>query len=671
MIRIIACLMIIALTLALTAAADGARSSGGISIARLGDDPTVAYAADELVRYLALVTGKDVTLHRQELCYPDDGIRVGLMASLQIKAPRVADPKWDDAIYVDVKNGRGCIAGNNPRSVLIAVYRYLREQGCRWVRPGSDGEYIPRKAILSPVMVVETPSYRHRGVCLEGAVSYEHVRDMVDWLPKNGFNAYFTQFRESYTHYNRWYAHQKNPLMESKPITVEQVRVYTEMVVHETKKRGLIYHAVGHGWTCEPLGIRGLGWMAFEGELPEDVRQYFAQLNGKRDFYYWPISTNLCYSNPKVRELVTDEIVKYAQAHPLIDLLHFWLADGDNNQCECENCQKMRPADWYVMMLNELDKKLTAKGVPTRIVFLAYVDLLWPPEKEKIRNQDRFVLMFAPINRTYSETFTAFTDEPQLPPYVRNKLQFPADVKWHVMFLKAWQKAFSGDSFDFDYHLIFDTISDPGDTALARTISTDVKGLKDIGLDGFMSCQMQRVFYPTGLPMTVMGWTLWNRDAKLNDIEADYFKAAFGQDGPACAVYLRTLSELFDPVYMRGTSQYPLPGKPVVDPQAAERLAKVADVVEAFLPVIDRNLKSRNPCRTKSWYYMKSHAQFCKLLASAYQVRATGDTSAAYARWELFKQYVREQEPVIHPVFELYTYFDQVEGRLRFVKPTQ
>ncbi|MHB9038215.1 MAG: DUF4838 domain-containing protein, partial [Armatimonadota bacterium] len=500
MIRDIICLMLLTAALSNTssAAEPSSNGNGRMSIACVGDNPTVDYAADELRRCLARVTGKKIELFRQEKCGPQDGIRVGLMASFpDIQAPKVADPKWDDAIYIDVKKGRGCVTGNNPRSVLIAVYRYLREQGCRWVRPGPDGEYIPRKAVLSPVKVVETPSYRHRGVCLEGAASLEHARDMIDWLPKNGFNAYFTQFRESYTHYNRWYAHEKNPLMESKPTTVEQARVYTANVVEEIEKRGLIYHAVGHGWTSEALGIGGLGWMSFEGKLPDGVQQYFAQLNGKRDFFYWPISTNLCYSNPKARQLVTDEIAKYAQEHPKIDILHFWLADGENNQCECENCQQMRPADWYVKMLNELDEKLTAKGVPTRIVFLVYNDLLWPPEKEKIKNPDRFILMFAPITRTFNETFASVSGEPELSLYVRNKLQFPSEVKSNVKFLKAWQRAFNGDSFDFDYHLVFDHISDPCDTALARTISLDMKGLKDIGLDGFMSCQVQRVFYPT------------------------------------------------------------------------------------------------------------------------------------------------------------------------------
>jgi hypothetical protein len=37
----------------------------------------------------------------------------------------VADPARDDAIYVDVRNSRGVIAGSNPRSVLFAAYRFI------------------------------------------------------------------------------------------------------------------------------------------------------------------------------------------------------------------------------------------------------------------------------------------------------------------------------------------------------------------------------------------------------------------------------------------------------------------------------------------------------------------------------------------------------------------
>jgi hypothetical protein len=205
------------------------------------------------------------------------------------------------------------------------------------------------------------------------------------------------------------------------------------------KKRGMIFHGVGHGWTCEPFGIPGLGWDDQIYHVPPESVQYLAMVNGKRELWHGvPLNTNLCYSNQIVRDLVTDEIVKYAEDHSATDILHFWLADGSNNNCECDECIKQRPSDFYVQMLNELDAKLTAKGISTKVVFLIYVDLLWPPISNRIENPDRFILMFAPITRTYSESFKPGDTLPEIPSYERNKLEFPKDVDKSVAFLKAW-----------------------------------------------------------------------------------------------------------------------------------------------------------------------------------------------------------------------------------------
>ena len=36
------------------------------------------------------------------------------------------------------------------------------------------------------VTLDEAPSYRHRGICIEGAVSYENVAEMIDWAAEGG-----------------------------------------------------------------------------------------------------------------------------------------------------------------------------------------------------------------------------------------------------------------------------------------------------------------------------------------------------------------------------------------------------------------------------------------------------------------------------------------------------
>lgn len=212
------------------------------------------------------------------------------------------------------------------------------------------------------------------------------MADIIDWLPKVGFNSYFIQFREAYTFFDRWYSHINNPLKGKEHFSVDMARNFVQRLVKEIKKRGLLYHAVGHGWTCEPFGVPGLGWDIYNGTIPASYVRYTAEINGKRGLWGGiPLNTNLCYSNPEVREIITDSIVKYLEEHPEVDVLHFWLADGSNNQCECEECRKALPSDFYVMMLNELDKKLTLKGIDTKVVFLLYVDLLWTPEREKDR----------------------------------------------------------------------------------------------------------------------------------------------------------------------------------------------------------------------------------------------------------------------------------------------
>ena len=49
---------------------------------------------------------------------------------------------------------------------------------------------------------------------------------------------------------------------------------------------------------------------------------------------------------------------------------------------------------------------------------------------------------------------------------------------------------------------------------LARIVSQDMRDLRDLGLNGIISCQALRSFYPLGLAMNVMAETLWNRDVE-------------------------------------------------------------------------------------------------------------------------------------------------------------
>ena len=294
-----------------------------IILGRIGSDPTVQFAFDELVRCLGVMDEKlflDRRLYDAKEEGKDEVLWIGLDGSVAASI--------DDEIKIDIKAGAGVITGSNERAVLLAVYRALFEMGCRWVRPGKDGELLPKKDLdieNMNVKVQEKASYRHRAVCIEGGNDYQHVADMIDWLPKIGMNGYFVQFNVPFTFFDRWYSHRSNPNIPGYQLTQADVAHMWSLLEEEIFKRGLMYHAMGHGWTCEPFGIEGGGWVKYEKEVAPEIKQYFAEVGGKREIWSGPLTTNLCYSNPKVRDIMTDAMVQYCKDNPKVEYLHFWL----------------------------------------------------------------------------------------------------------------------------------------------------------------------------------------------------------------------------------------------------------------------------------------------------------------------------------------------------------
>jgi hypothetical protein len=247
---------------------------------------------------------------------------------------------------------------------------------------------------------------------------------------------------------------------------------------------------------------------------------------------------------------------------------------------------------------------------------------------------------------------------------VRNRLTFPRSIEQNLAFLQAWQSEVahtSGrpmDSFDFDYHLMWDHYRDPAEMQVAQVLHGDIQLLGSIGLDGYVSCQVQRAFFPTGLAMAVLGWTLWDTARNFEAMASDYFAAAFGPEGAAARAYLAQLSELFDPAYLRGE-------KPLVSEQAALSLGRVADVVNAFLPTIERNVDSGTACWDRSWLNLRHHAEIVTALAGALRTRALGRPSEAQREWDELKQRLWQLEHEVHPALDVYMLTHVYDGLFR------
>ncbi|MBQ2890672.1 MAG: hypothetical protein IJE44_03390, partial [Clostridia bacterium] len=294
-----------------------------VTLARIGSDETIRYAVEELYSYLKKI---DKSLFVDVRFYPeyDESVKnviwVGMDDAFSANLLDVKDSFLDDSIYINVENIEGIITGCNPRAVLIAAYRFLKELGISWVRASDDGEIVPEYEIKRlDAYVQEKASYRHRAVCIEGSVSFEHVLEMIKWIPRAGMSGYYFQFLRPFTFFERWYTHESsNGFFENENVSRADIDALVKELEAEITKRGLVYHKVGHGWTGEPLGFTSDGWYQVpSSEIPEEIKEYVSMLDGERKFWKdYPINTQLCYSNPKVRALMVNYIADYIRNNP-------------------------------------------------------------------------------------------------------------------------------------------------------------------------------------------------------------------------------------------------------------------------------------------------------------------------------------------------------------------
>ena len=174
-----------------------------LSINKLISSSTVDYAAEELKKYLRMMNPEGGNIAIAYDPAATGGFRLGLMQDLGLDVSDVEDTELDDILYIDCDGEGGIIAGSNPRSVLLAVYEYLRQNGCRWLFPGPDGEYIPVKQIEA-VKYRFAPSCRYRGQCNEGAEFQRSMLMSIDFMPKIGMNTFMIEFKNPHTYYD-WY----------------------------------------------------------------------------------------------------------------------------------------------------------------------------------------------------------------------------------------------------------------------------------------------------------------------------------------------------------------------------------------------------------------------------------------------------------------------------------
>ena len=599
---------------------------------------TIDFAAEELKKYLRMMMPEkgDIAIELK----PDviDGFRLGLLEDFDLPC-ECEDPKLDDIVHIALDDRGGILAGSNPRSVLFAVYRLLKLNGCRFFYPGPEGEYIPHQDI-QPTNYHKLADHRLRGHTVEGHPSLENVLAYIDFHAKEEMNAFGLYCLDIY--HRKYYVHMhntKNRPEEAYDGDVAETQ-WRALYESELKKRGMILFSGEHDIIPAAMGFDLAAREEYASgakKIDENIRPYLAMIDGKRGLYKKDILyTNLCFSNPVVRTMIADQAVKMALEKPHLDYIGFTFADGAKNHCECANCRQKRPSDWYVMILNEIDEKFTQKGIPTKVIFSFYVDTMFAPTVERLHHPDRFLLQFCPIVRSYMESITEDTVIPEPLPFRYNNWDRPKNTEEVYALFCEWKKAFPGPYAVFEYHFWLRQYRDPGTMSIARRVYEDTISHRVMETCGCMQDGSNKSFWPNGFAEYIYAETLIHRDLDYEKELAAYYTALYGSDWEKVVNYLVRISDAFCFAYMDGElSSDPQRGKHY-NPERADHLDKVAELCAQIRAIGSERKPGKVRVQGIAWRLLLRHSQYCEGLAAVMREKCVGHDQLAMEKYQQF-----------------------------------
>jgi len=611
-----------------------------MKIYKMRADNVIDFAAEELKKYLW--TMMPAAANPEICCDPQakDGFRLGLLEDFGFENEAV-DAMWDDVVHVDTTAEGGILAGSNPRSVLFAVYRFLRLNGCRWFYPGPEGEYVPMKDI-EPQQYHKKADHRVRGYTIEGDPSMEQVNFWVDYQAKLEMNLFVPS--DPYVYMRRYY--ERRDLGGSRPaeiVSPEQCSQWLRTLECEALKRGMMLKEGGHGKIPKVLGLNPADreeYLRGEKKIPERIRPYLAQINGKRemfrnDLYY----TNLCMSQPEVRRMLVMNSADKIQNNPHLCMGGVGFADGNRNHCECEECSKLHPSDFQIMIANELDEELTRRGnTTTKLALSTYVDLMFPPVRETLKNPGRFLLQFTPISRSYSASITEDTVLPEPLPYVRNNWTAPKGIDQCAALFQARRKGNEQvPCYAYEYHFWRAQFRDPGLMIISRRIYEDVRSLKLQGIDGYQQDGSNKHFFPHGFHQFIHAETLVDRECDYEAALEDYFTHLYGEDYKQVLDYLNGVSEAFGEKYMAGEDRAEGARDPLHNPERAVKLERVFELAAVARTLVKKNRKTPVRVQALAWRLLERHAEFSEGMADVFATKARGFDKLALEKMDAFE----------------------------------
>jgi len=475
-------------------------------VVRSAKTPAVAFAAGELAKYVAEISG--ATLSTDSAARPGPRIVIGLRKDLSAAdralLPKPAKGADGYAVAIVAKTGgfpRIVLGGDNPRGVVYGVYDLLERLGCRFVHPAldpNDPEIVPRTrdltlaagkwSVASPFKYRALAWFEWRSVPpAELATTPEQLTAQIDWAMKSRYNVFESAAIE---------LSPQHPLARA-------LRV--------AKQRGMLLQAPGHN---------------FDRFLPNDPKtlaehpDWFGLRKGKRVGHAL-YGAQFCWTNQQAQKQFTDAVVAFVRERPDLDILELSVLDGGPHvpPCGCEQCAKRNPTDNLIELMNGVVARL-AKTAPNVVVEMlgGYQHLAEPPKE--VKPDPRLRVSWAHWGRPIALTYSSDR-------YARRRAK-----------LDAWANAFNDHLTVFQYYS--DYFANSWFTSpLALLIEGDRRYLIEAGIDGMLN-----LVYPDGywwrssLNGYLAGRSFYDPAAEPFVLLREYATSYFGPAGDLMAAYL-------------------------------------------------------------------------------------------------------------------------------------
>jgi len=267
--------------------------------------------------------------------------------------------------------------------------------------------------------------------------------------------------------------------------------------------------------------VAGHAWQAIiaaNKPLFEQHPEYLAQVKGDRK------GEQLCVSNPAVRKLASEHALGWLAKNPDAEMVSMECSDG-GGQCECEHCKKLGSvSDRVFGLANDVAKDVRAKYPGKMVGVLAYSEHSEPP---------------------------GFALEPNV--YVQLTAGFTRGRYTHDELLALWPKVCKNLGF-YEYFSVwlwdFDRLPGGNGANLTRTQAM-VRRYVTAGATS-VDAESGANWGPHGRGYYVANKLLWNPDADVAAILADFYEQAFGPAAPAMKRYYERLAPEAEPLVSRG-----------------------------------------------------------------------------------------------------------------------